>query len=146
MKKTLINIYGGAKAGKSSSIIECCRILEEELGAIPDRKLNYNHDILVVLTYKGIKIGIESQGDPNSRMITWETLKGLANTECDIIICASRTSGGTVKKVWEVAHEFDYHVIRMSSIWSNTIKSTLLNRIFAERIVNLVETLLDWEL
>ena len=142
MKKTLINIYGGANVGKSSSIIESCKILVEELGAIPDRKLNYKHDVLVVLTYKGVNIGIESQGDPNSRMITKKTLKGLAKKECQIIICASRTSGGTVKEMWEVATNFDYRVIRMSSIWSNTLDSDFLNKRFAERIIILIEDII----
>ena len=40
-----------------------------------------------------IKVGIESQGDPDSRLNS--SLVDFVNANCDIIICACRTSGET---------------------------------------------------
>jgi hypothetical protein len=37
--------------------------------SIPIREINYNSDILLTIKLGSILIGIESQGDPNSRMI-----------------------------------------------------------------------------
>ena len=54
-------------------------------------------DIRVVLTINGIKIGIESQGDPGGRLI--ESLDLFVKLKCQLIICATRTRGKKVTAV-----------------------------------------------
>ena len=99
--------------GKSETIKKVCQILLRDFpSAIPSKTPNYSGDILLTIKLSNIKIGLESQGDPNSRMIYDDTLKKLADSElipelggCDIIICATRTGGMTVKKVDGIAGE-----------------------------------------
>ena len=74
--------------------------------AKPSEIPNYLGDILLTIKIGKIKIGIESQGDPNSRMIYDNTIKKLADKEldpelggCQIIVCATRTEGMTAKKL-----------------------------------------------
>ncbi|MFV1951811.1 MAG: hypothetical protein ACC630_07665, partial [Nitrospinota bacterium] len=64
-------------------------------------------DVRAVVTINGVKIGIESQGDPNSRL--FKSLKLFAKLQCHVIVCATRTRGATVKAV--ESQKSDYEVI-----------------------------------
>lgn len=54
---------------------------------------------------KGLKLGIESQGDPGSRLA--DSLDLFIREQCVIIVCATRTWGATVEAVGRHASEFD---------------------------------------
>ena len=49
-------------------------------------------------------VGIETQGDPNSRL--GESLELFKKAKCSIIICATRTRRGTVTAVENLQPEF----------------------------------------
>jgi hypothetical protein len=59
-----------------------------------------------MINVKGFSIGIESQGDPNSRLK--QSLNDFAKNKCDIIFCAARTRGMTVN--WIMSHSKQYHI------------------------------------
>ncbi|MBE2288970.1 MAG: hypothetical protein IAE95_05405 [Chitinophagaceae bacterium] len=109
--------------------------------AIPSiNTINYDADILLTIDVFGIKIGIESTGDPKSRML--DTVARLGREEkCNIIICATRTEGATVNKVDEVADVYDYHTLWISTYWSSTLDYKFLNHSLAKNIVELVTAL-----
>ena len=92
----------------------------------------------MTITLGNIKIGIESQGDPNSRMIREDTIKGLAEQNCNIIICATRTEGATVHKVDEIAKEYDFHTLWLSSFWCPSLNHNVLNRKAADNITQVI--------
>jgi hypothetical protein len=148
MNKTIIAIHGRSNEGKSETIKKVCSlILQTFPTAIPSLdNIDYNGDILLTVTINEIKIGIESQGDPNSRMIYDETLRKLANEKCDIIICATRTGGMTVKKVDSIANDYGFHTLWISSFWSPTLNSEVLNRKAAENIIDIVKSLIVGQL
>ncbi len=107
MKKKIIGLFGAAKVGKSTTINKVYDILTQKYDytEIGQSLLQYK-DIRVVIVINGIKIGIESQGDPNSRLK--ESLDIFVKVGCDIIVCATRTSGMTVS--WVEAKQPLYHV------------------------------------
>lgn len=151
MNKTIIAIYGRAGEGKSETIkLICQNILRIFPNAIPsETNIDYSGDILLSISIGNIKIGLENQGDPNSRMINEDTIKKLADVnfdkdmgDCDIIICATRTEGMTVKKVDEIASEYDYNVIYLSSFWSPSLNHQVLNQIAAENIIQIITSLI----
>ncbi|MFL3663341.1 MAG: hypothetical protein ACJ04Q_05010 [Flavobacteriales bacterium] len=143
MNKTIIAVHGRASEGKSSTIKEVFRqIIEDFPHTRVDRKVNFKGDILVIITINNIKIGIESQGDPNSRMINEDTLRKLTEEKCQIILCATRTSGKTVKKVDTIANEFNYHTIWLSSYWSPSLNHNVLNKKAAANIIELIKSLM----
>lgn len=147
MRKTIIAVYGRAGEGKSSTIKEVHKLL---LANYPNAKSvapydpNYYGDILTAITLDKVKIGFESQGDPNSRIITEDTLMYLAEDGengklggCDIILCASRTSGQTVEKIEEIEDTYGYQVLWLSSILGPA--HDVLNRRQAENIIELIK-------
>lgn len=151
MKKTILAIYGRANEGKSETIKNVCRlILDTFPTAVPSlEEINYEGDILLTITIGKVKIGIESQGDPKSRIIKEDTLRILADENsnnrlggCNIIICATRTGGETVNKVDEIANSFNYNILWLSSFYSSSLNSKVLNRIAAENTLNIVKSLI----
>lgn len=144
MNKTIIAIYGRAEEGKSTSIkLACRKLLRDFPNAVPPAVgVNDNGDILTVITLGNVKIGFESQGDPKSRMISEDTLRQLANQECQIIICATRTRSETVHKVDEIANDFGYHTLWLSSYWSPSLNHDVLNDQLSDQIIRLITSMI----
>lgn len=100
MKKTIICLYGPANTGKTSSI----RLVDEKLqsyGAKLIKNLLEENDICKEYLFRNHKLGILSLGDPNSDQSDY--LKQLANDDCEIIVCASRSKGTTCDAVSEIS-------------------------------------------
>ena len=88
---TIIALKGRRRIGKTQTIRTVDELLRTKY---PDAITEHER----VLTINGVKIGIESQDDPNGRLIK-ESLNLFVNFGCQIIICATRTSGGTFNAV-----------------------------------------------
>lgn len=99
MKNIVFTLQGITNVGKSQTIKKAYELIikiypnsqQEEVINGP------NIEIRAIVTINGIKIGIESQGDPNSRLIS--SLSLFSEKKCHVIICATRTRGATVKAV-----------------------------------------------
>ncbi|MDR0786080.1 MAG: hypothetical protein LBE74_09430 [Treponema sp.] len=102
---SIFALYGRSNCGKSESIKNVFNLLKSKY---PSAKVNMvftGTDIKVIMaTIKGLYIGIESQGDPYSRLE--QSLIDFENAGCDIIFCASRTRGMTVD--WINSHRGKY--------------------------------------
>lgn len=148
MNKTIIAIYGRANEGKSTSIkLACQKLLRDFPNTVsPIEEINYGGDILIILTLGTVKIGFESQGDPNSRMLSEDTIRYLANEGCQIIICATRTEGKTVRKVDEIANEFGYHTLWLSSYWCPSLNHNVLNDQLSDQIIRFITSLIVGQL
>ena len=103
--KKLIAVRGVAERGKSSSIKMVYQMLKTAYPRAEIRELFVGVDITVVITVNGVKVGIESQGDPNSRLK--ESLNLFVKIGCEVIICATRTRGMTVNWVEEKQPPYD---------------------------------------
>lgn len=155
MNKTIIAIYGRQNEGKSETIKNVCRLLIANFpNAIPNPlSINYHGDILVTIQLGAIKIGIESQGDPNSRMLYEDTIRKLADFNldptlggCDIILCATRTEGKTVNKVDAIATQYNYHTLWKSSYYTPNLNTAVLNRMAAEEVIEIIKGLIVGQL
>ena len=160
MKKIIIAIYGRQNEGKTSTIINVFnKLISDYVNStvFPSIPTSGTGDIYVLVTINGVRIGFESAGDPNSRMVTAHTVEKLAAnktsalydlnySDCDIIICASRTSGGTVTEIDRVANLYNYHTIWKSSYYAPNLNHQVVNRIAAEEIVNLIKSIITTEI
>lgn len=151
MNKTIIAVYGRGGEGKSDTIKRVCQtIIRIFPNAIPSIiEIDYSGDILITITLGKVKIGIESQGDPNSRMIREDTIKKLADKKfdanlggCDIIVCATRTEGMTVAKVESIAEEYDYNLVYTSSFYASNLNHQVLNQLAAQNIIEIIKTII----
>lgn len=103
--KTLIALYGTGNTGKSVTLKKVYALLKAKYPNAPVRHEIIDHDVRAIIDIKGLKLGIESQGDPNSRL--FESLPLFVREQCVIIICATRTRGGTVHAVEKLGSQFD---------------------------------------
>lgn len=138
MKKTIFANWGPSEQGKSDTVK---RIAKEILAAFPTATtlptaINFSSDIQVIITIGKITIGIESQGDPNSRL--FESLESFSTDNCDIIICSTRTSGGTVDAVSALHSSHGYDIVWVTNHRSMEKSQETLNDISAKHIFTLV--------
>ena len=143
MKKTVIANFGGATQGKSGTIKKIIKLI---LNKYPDAltnplKISYHGDVKVIIQIDNIKIGIESQGDPNSRI--FKSLKEFASIDCDLIICATRTAGATVNAVRSLRKSHNYDIVWVTNYRSANKDIEALNELSANHILELVERLIN---
>lgn len=142
MNKTVIANWGTAQQGKSNTVK---RIAKEILAHYPKATsqpavIDFTFDIKVVITIGKITIGIESQGDPSSRL--FQSLKEFSKMNCDLIICSTRTSGSTVEAVNALNKTHEYDIIWATNYRSNEKDKSLLNELSAKQIFELLEKIL----
>lgn len=98
--KTIIVNKGRSRQGKSKTIIKTAELLKQQYpNAIILFEESGDDDIKMMLSIDAIKIGIESKGDPNSRLKN--SISEFTEQNCNIILCASRTNGSTVNAIRE---------------------------------------------
>ena len=113
--KQVFGLYGTANVGKSGTVKNVYRKLIEKY---PDftfhqdfqQILTFEFDICVIIIINGKIIGIESQGDPNSRIFT--SLPIFVKFNCDIILCATRSRGATVDEVEKLKGSYEIKWIK----------------------------------
>lgn len=103
-------LQGPGNCGKSTTL----RMFYEELllkypKAVPALLKDGRDFKAIVSNVKGKLIGIESQGDPNSRLD--ESLKEFQTAQCDIVFCACRSWGMTCDWIAEYCPPSTKHMI-----------------------------------
>ena len=121
--KKLLCVWGASNYGKTTAIIEFDEFLNTNFkGSIAPRYTlgNPPDDICRIYTIKHNQqtytIGIESQGDPNSRQQA--SLDLFLQNNCDIIVCASRTRGETVYTIENFCSDNQYNSFWISTLYS----------------------------
>lgn len=94
----IICIYAPANSGKTKSIRRVDEILQS-YGAT-HQTLFDNTDFAREYMFRNRKIGILSEGDPNSRQV--QTLDTFVKNHCEFIICTSRSHGPTCDAVTNI--------------------------------------------
>jgi len=114
--KTILALRGAGNRGKSTTLGLLIEMIKVEYPSATFEESKFKVDITIVITINGKRVGIETQGDPNSRL--GASLKRFIEIGCEVIICASRSYGSTVDLVNAAANS-GYHVK-----WFEKIKST----------------------
>lgn len=96
---TIIAIKGIGNTGKTEAIKNIYHLLKSKYPKARIENKICELDIRVIFTVNGVKIGIESQGDPSSRL--FESIPLFVKSQCNIILCATRSRGKTVQLIKE---------------------------------------------
>lgn len=141
MEKVIIVNYGAGGQGKSTALKAVCKALIEGLENVKIENYLDDGDVKAELTVNGFRIGIESQGDPESRV--YASLKEFAQNHCNIIITACRTKGDTIEEV-RLLGEKGYKII-----WAQHMISEFesfqarLNAMYAQNILAVVKMFME---
>jgi len=143
MKKKIIALKGAPRVGKSETVKKAYALLKAKY---PNAKIEFEKilttDITVILKIKNVKIGIESQGDPNGHLVTG-SLTRFVKESCQVIICATRTRGQTVEAVEEVQQKHQYDVVWLKQVRLEESARAANNREIANRIIKETEEIIN---
>ena len=136
---TLIALSGIANSGKTETI----KLVFETLKSFPGVQIiqkDLQNDIFIILMYKKNKLGITSQGD--NRIFLDDKFEIFQNEKCNIVICATRTRGGTCDAVNEMADKYVIQWVNKSEYYSGVKeKQKEMNKQAAAVILNLIKWL-----
>lgn len=141
--KTMILVWGASERGKSQSIKRLAISFPFDTIIKPWNDDDYDSYIIgTVEDEEGREriIGIENQGDPNSKQKEW--VKACIDANCDIIVAACRSYGQTKENVYQLGNDNGYYVIEATTLFYEN-GPTLPNGIdlrdaFAEKMTLLI--------
>lgn len=146
-KKLLIINKGVEKTGKSTAVKEVIRLLEDVYKlqkdlVYPETDNFEKTDMAIVFTLNGVNIGIESCGDPSSRLP--DTLRAFYERKCEIIFCACRTKGEMKDAICDMKN--DGYVLLYAPHYFDEEKfdCTFVKSLNARYARNIVEIMLEW--
>ena len=144
MNNSLIALRGKSNVGKTTTIKKVYELLIKKYTKIniivePLKTI----DIRIIIEINGIKIGIESQGDQGHEGSRLETsLKLFTENNCQIILCATRTKGATVRLVNKLNSSYLIDFIK-KPIMLEKNKHNESNQKVASEIFDKIEALLS---
>lgn len=134
MNRLVIANWGRGDQGKSASVRSVFNLLSKKY---PTRVLLDDGDIKAIVRIGDYKVGIESQGDPKSRIL--QSIDDFVSEGCVIIVCACRSWGETTNKVASLKKK-GYDIIWAQNDKSdNTLLHSELNELYAERVVIMID-------
>ena len=144
MRKLVIANRGVGQIGKSASILAVYHLLKERgfKTILETWQYEYeNGDIKAIFDINGVKVGIESQGDPGCDME--DSMEEFVAKGCEIIVAACRTRSDTFEKVRDyLGAENNYDILWCAHyVYQGgdaiVIRETL-NKVYAEHVLKLV--------
>lgn len=141
--KTIIALSNNGNTGKTETLRILAQMLIEKYPELQildkkQEKIPSEGDFRFVVQINSQKIGIESEGNPDS--LLKERLGDLTQLGCNIIFCTSRTRGETVKTIEEIGNNNDFQIIWTSTYQTqNTEQYTSVNQLKAQHLWDLVQ-------
>ena len=145
MQKLVIANRGSKEQGKSTSIREVFNILaakyasgnEKDVYIDPTNVYIDYGDIMATIQIGDVLVGLESQGDPGSRI--FDSLKKFVDLGCDIIVCACRSYGDTTDAVYALANDGYQVILAQNDKSDDEAMQAVLNKKYATRVVDMIE-------
>lgn len=115
----LFALQGPGNCGKSDTLIRLFQALQSKYPSATIQALHSGTKDIAVIMHgvNGLVVGIESQGDPNSRL--QQSLPAFAAAKCDIILCACRTTGMTVDWINALSAAYSIHFVAQAQVTNN---------------------------
>ncbi len=108
-----------------------------------NRPTSFGVEFCAIADFRGCKVEIACQGDPESLQATW--LDELLAASCEVIVCAFRTKGQTVSAVDQRARTNGYVLIGLSPFSSDgPIRTETLNELTADAVIALIRKSLTY--
>lgn len=135
--KTLICLRGAGNRGKSTTLKAVIELVREAYPNATVEEARFTVDVTIVIIIGRIKVGIETQGDPNSRLE--RSLKKFVDIGCKVIVCASRSYGRTVEIVTEnTTSGYKIKWVEKASV-DESAKQSKANKVVAKEIFALIQ-------
>jgi hypothetical protein len=113
----LFALQGPGNCGKSETLMHVYRMLRAKYPAASVQWLHSDpKDIAAIVRIgeSGPIVGIESHGDPNSRL--QQSLSAFRTAKCDTIFCACRTRGMTIAWISSMSASYTINIIAQTRV------------------------------
>ena len=145
MKRLVIADRGCSDLGKSAAVKCVYYLLKSEGYRLELEKWQYREeygDIKAIFNFDGVKVGIESQGDPGYDMES--TIDEFVEKGCEIIVTACRTKGSTFVKVRDyLGKELGFDIVWSAhDVYPGQKDIKILNNLnhnYAQRVKGIIE-------
>jgi len=140
---SIIALSGKTNVGKSRTIKIVYELLKQNYPTLKVliEPAETKVEIRVVIIINGKRVGIESRGD--TREIVEKALDIFTDTKCNIIICATRTRGGSWNAVQEFANSNHFELKRIQKIPVETeVLQISSNKKYAKELMGEIKLLL----
>lgn len=146
MRKLVIANRGAGEIGKSASIRQVYYLLKDARFAVLDEKWQWVEgigDIRAIFDVNGVKVGIESLGDPGGEMEA--SMEFFVNHGCEIIVTACRTKSDTYHCVTDyLARDNAFEVLwcahNVYQIPFADETRDMFNRLYAQHVLWLIDS------
>jgi hypothetical protein len=152
MQRLVIANTGITDRGKTQAlnkVIEELTDVNNKAEVVKEKSLD-NGDVRVILLYKGKKIGIETQGDPGVLSRLSPSLDYFVQENCEVIVCACRTSGNTYEAVEDLQKQHGYKIIWYSNPYVESIKEgdfpDKVKAVYAKSVREMIEKKISGEI
>lgn len=130
----IVNLRGRANCGKTTTLKQLYSLLTD--------KESSGAEIKEVFRYRDTKIGVFSCGDLGECVN--KNMKDFIDQQCDIIVCASRTKGGSSDEVYTAKKSAGYNLITVGPVYSsNQNQMNLCKSNQANSLKNLIDSLIE---
>ena len=141
MRELVIANRGAAQIGKSSSIKAVYQLMKDKGHKLLVEEWQ-GGDIKAIFEIDGVKVGIESQGDPDSGMEP--TMEAFVKENCEIIVTACRTKSFTYEKVTDyLGKENGYEILWAAHYVYRAPNAdgirAILNASYAQQVYQLIQ-------
>jgi len=144
--KTILAVWNAGSRGKTDSLrhfaSELITSYSSYISILPiPAKIPSTGDFRLIVEINGVRIGIETQGDPrtnlHNRLIDLVTVHN-----CDIIFCACRTRGETVAAIENIEDTFGFQTIWTSTYQiADSSQHNIVNKLKGVHILALIQNL-----
>ena len=117
--KKIVALKGCANKGKSETLRIVIQKLKEKYSSVSyvSCEKDDKDEKCVFGNLNGMKIGIETQGDPGYRLP--KSLQDFVQGMCNVIICACRTKGSTVEAIELYRNDYEIEYIKKMASKTN---------------------------
>lgn len=144
--KTVLAIWHSGNKGKTESLREFANLLLTSNPSFTPifpitALVPTTGDFRLVVQINGKIIGIESQGDPKTKLQN-RLLDLVDNFKCEVILCSSRTRGETVEAVNNLHYTRGFDIIWTSTYQiAGQTQQSIANNLKAKHILDFLQTL-----
>lgn len=140
--KAMIVVSARRETGKSSALVCLAGCLPFDGGQVEHTERD-GGDLLAIGLYRGVRVGMVTQGDPRSHQEEW--LRQCTERGCEIIVTACRLTKPTTDCVKNAADEGGYRQVwtaHYAAPGTSEEVRTELNRLFAGHLIELMNQLI----
>ncbi|MDE9557900.1 hypothetical protein KKJ06_21555 [Xenorhabdus bovienii] len=141
--KSMLALKGAGDTGKTETLTLLIELLKS-LDGVKCEKHKFKKESVAIFVINNIRIGISTSGDIES--VLDKKVREFIVSDCNVIVCATRTFGVTVEAIKALAREYQYSlewIDKSRADRNNKVEQFKKNKLDAEIIFNRITEIIN---